>query len=589
MRQLGTLAAFVVPFTALLAPIAHAQDATTPGTLTTPHPTVENLSIKWEISGDDNQNGVVTLRFREQGQSAWRTGLPLRRVPAASNEGFSWDNQHAGSIFDLLPDTTYEIELSLVDPDGGDAVETVTVSTRPIPEVPADATERPVTPGNFDSVAGAAAPGDILVLADGTYPEFEFERNGTADRPIVIRAEHRGAAIIDGEISLIGRSHVFLEGLTVNGRIRLNDTVGMVVRECTINTTGSGIVAQGQGSEDSYFCDNRVIGVTPFEDAALGANGSNTGEGIEVTGPGNVVCYNYVRGFRDAISTLEDDEAVNQVSIDIYNNDIEVGADDGIEADFAMGNVRVMRNRIRNSFVGISGQPTLGGPSYYIRNVMHNIVYSPFKLHRGSVGDVAFHNTVVKCGDAFACYAGTTWSHALFRNNLFIGGTGGGDYGGYGNGSGRVAQLADADDTCDFNFDGYGSIGTNSFTGRIGDARFESLAELRSSTTETNAVQVDMSVFAANVTFPASGPFPATTEEDLRIADGSAAVDQGTPLANVNDGYVGSAPDLGAYEAGSLLPHYGPRWEGPTEECGNGVREGTEECDDGNQTDGDGC
>ena len=56
--------------------------------------------------------------------------------------------------------------------------------------------------------------------------------------------------------------------------------------------------------------------------AALGAGGDNVGEGIEVTGSGTVVCYNYVSGFRDAISTLEDEEAVDQVSIDIYNNDI---------------------------------------------------------------------------------------------------------------------------------------------------------------------------------------------------------------------------------------------------------------------------
>ena len=115
MRPLGTLATLVVPFTLLLAQEALAQDATTAGTLSAPHPTLENISLQWEISGDANQNGVVTVRFREQGQSAWRTGLPLRRVPAASNQGFSWVNQHAGSVFDLLPDTTYEIELSLVE------------------------------------------------------------------------------------------------------------------------------------------------------------------------------------------------------------------------------------------------------------------------------------------------------------------------------------------------------------------------------------------------------------------------------------------------------------------------------------------
>jgi hypothetical protein len=39
----------------------------------------------------------------------------------------------------------------------------------------------------------------------------------------------------------------------------------------------------------------------------------------------------------------------------------------------------------------------------------------------------------------------------------------------------------------------------------------------------------------------------------------SVAVDAGVRLANVNDGASGKAPDLGAYEVGAELPHYGPR------------------------------
>jgi hypothetical protein len=33
----------------------------------------------------------------------------------------------------------------------------------------------------------------------------------------------------------------------------------------------------------------------------------------------------------------------------------------------------------------------------------------------------------------------------------------------------------------------------------------------------------------------------------------------GTPLANINEGYSGSAPAIGAFEAGAPLPVYGPR------------------------------
>jgi hypothetical protein len=50
-------------------------------------------------------------------------------------------------------------------------------------------------------------------------------------------------------------------------------------------------------------------------------------------------------------------------------------------------------------------------------------------------------------------------------------------------------------------------------------------------------------------------------ENDLRLTEGSAAVDAGAVLFNVNDGFKGKAPDLGAYELGDALPHYGPRPE----------------------------
>jgi hypothetical protein len=48
-------------------------------------------------------------------------------------------------------------------------------------------------------------------------------------------------------------------------------------------------------------------------------------------------------------------------------------------------------------------------------------------------------------------------------------------------------------------------------------------------------------------------------EFDFRLRPRSAAVDKGTPLATVTDGYAGRAPDLGALELGAPLPVYGPR------------------------------
>ena len=48
-------------------------------------------------------------------------------------------------------------------------------------------------------------------------------------------------------------------------------------------------------------------------------------------------------------------------------------------------------------------------------------------------------------------------------------------------------------------------------------------------------------------------------EFDFRLKPGSVAVDAGCVLPNVNDGYTGEAPDLGALEHGVPVPVYGPR------------------------------
>ena len=46
---------------------------------------------------------------------------------------------------------------------------------------------------------------------------------------------------------------------------------------------------------------------------------------------------------------------------------------------------------------------------------------------------------------------------------------------------------------------------------------------------------------------------------DFSLRPGAVAIDRGVPLANVNDGFAGQAPDLGALERGRPVPHYGPR------------------------------
>jgi hypothetical protein len=546
-----------------------AQNATTPGELTTPYPTIINLAIEWKIQGDDNLNGVVEVSYRLAGEKAWNKAMPLRRLPAGKSTGtnpiFHWENRHSGSIFDLRPDSEYEILLKLTDPDGGSAERTVRARTRPVPRAAANARVRRVDPKSLEAGASAAEPGDVLLLAAGSYGAFKATRDGAPGKPIVFRSSG-GAAVFDS-FSMENRKFIHLEGATVNGSVDLLGGEELVVRRCIVNAKYGITARRAPGAKNCYVADNIVTGTMPWEKTRMGASPppgfeGNEGEGIQMAGPGNVICHNRVRGYRDCISFMEDRLTYEQRCIDVYNNDITLGLDDAIEADFAMGNCRILRNRITNCFMGLSSQPGLGGPTYFIRNVMYNITNAPFKLARQSVGDVILHNTVVKVGDGlFAPHQ--RWQHALFRNNLAIGGQGGGMFGRYHSGEGLAVSLAGADPNCDLDYDGVGTHGTP-FRGRIRDVTFESIEEMRSKTSEKHAVRVDMSVFN-NVEFP-DPAVPERKTPDLRLRSGSAAVDAGAVLLNVNDGYKGKAPDLGAYEEGQELPLYGPRPPGVDEE-----------------------
>jgi hypothetical protein len=510
---------------------AKSQNNTVAGAVHSPYPTLHNISLEWNISGDDNLNGVVSVLYRKKGEHSWREGMPLRRVPAGQNVNFQWQNKHAGSVFDLNPDTAYEIRLRLADPDGGDQEKMIEVRTRPEPTTTTTA--------------------KIIDIAPGVYNTLVTE-NGTASHPVVYRCK-QGIAIFR-HIDLTNRRWVLIEGLVVDNigdrgiGIKMNGASDCVVRRCVINAV-YGIVAYKPGAANCYISDNVITGTSQWTNKAMGAQGDNIGEGIEMTGPGNVICYNRVSGFRDCISTMEESHAVQQTSIDIYNNDIYRGVDDGIEADFCFVNCRIFRNRLTNCYVGLSSQPGLGGPNYFVRNVMYNVIHAAFKLKRFSQGDVVLHNTVVKVGTGLG--GNSAMDHAYFRNNLAFGGpTGGINWGDYGAGNPYAADIIAPGAHSSFDYDAVGVVGV-SYEAQIGERRFSEverngLEELRFADT---FVEAD---------FP-DPPLPERNPADLRLKRNAKVIDAGLHIPNINDDYSGKAPDCGAYEFGQDLPHYGPR------------------------------
>lgn len=529
-----------------------ATDSTRPGEISTPFPTITNLAVEWQIDGDDNRNATCNVNFRVNGDSQWQTGMPLRRVAAASSQKTSpiikWTNRLSGSVLDLDPDTEYQIQLKLHDPDGGDVTRVVTVRTRPVPSPMKDASIKSAGPRDLNN----ASPGDIVFLKDGDYGAVYFNKDGMPGRPIVYRSA-TGRAVFD-EVGLRNRKWVYLEGVTVNGTVRLDGTQNCAVMQCQINAQW-GIKAYKPGMFNGYIADNIITGIRPWDPAIMGADGDNEGEGIQITGSGNVICNNRVTGFRDCLSHLEDSQAVTQMCNDWLNNDISAGLDDGIEADFALSNCRIMRNRITNCFVGISSQPGLGGPNYFIRNVMFNLTYNAFKLHRNSRGDVILHNTVVKAGDGFGIYTSEPFDDALIANNLFIGGKtiNGSVSGRYGSGRGRAVNVQNFGENVVFDHNAFGTHSTP-FVGKIRKLTFNSTSE---NSFDPHCVQVDLSVFALPL-FP-DDPTVVYDPPDLRLKSSSIAVDAGRLIPNLNEQSGSQLPDIGAYELDHPLPIYGPR------------------------------
>jgi hypothetical protein len=95
-----------------------------------------------------------------------------------------------------------------------------------------------------------------------------------------------------------------------------------------------------------------------------------------------------------------------------------------------------------------------------------------------------------------------------------------------------------------------------------GYQEFATLAEfVRPTGHEQHGREVDYDVFV-NVRPPDPNHPHAIYESrdhDFQLRPGSRAVDVGCKLPNVNDGFAGTAPDLGALELGRPLPVSGPR------------------------------
>ena len=98
--------------------------------------TFENIGINYTISGDDDLNSSLQIKYKVQGSSTYKNGaMSMRAHPGLIVDGSALNmNFHAASAMYLKPNTTYNIQLVLTDPDGGSVTTTVTTKTKAIPQ-----------------------------------------------------------------------------------------------------------------------------------------------------------------------------------------------------------------------------------------------------------------------------------------------------------------------------------------------------------------------------------------------------------------------------------------------------------------------
>jgi hypothetical protein len=566
------LIAFVSSLVLIEGPMAFSQ------TQVRTYSTIQSIGIEIDMSNDPNRNASATVRYRKTGEATWKQAMPLIRVDYAK------DNMLAGSILFLEPATAYEIKLNTIDPDIGSKSGTMTINTKPIPDIPKSGRTLHVVPGLIggDGSAGnpfqgmekawaEAQPGDIFLLHSGDYGEVSDiqGRSGTSNARIVFKAFGDGEAILRS-LHIANHSHLWFEGLTFKAKAVDGNEIGLysckpkedrydsgftpmnneiddiVIVRNTFRDFKNSIVA-GPKTRGWYIADNTIYG----NKVKLGGSGTESfdGEGIELAhGGGHTVAYNSITHVADGVSYPGD-------NCDIYGNDIFDVTDDGLELDWGKVNTRAWGNRIHNAgHNGISFQPQGGAPWYILRNQVVNFQESVFKFRPMddlSVGRfIAAHNTFVNQGRLL-----DQWGMYLFRgmtrNNLWI------------SLSDRpiwsLGEKGIDPGITDLDYDGFdwgSGLRPFNYIGRC----CSDLSSLYSATgQEKHGIRIDHEKCFETLNVPGPAPLTTIPPQYITLKANCKAVDAGAVLPNINDGYKGAAPDLGAYEVGANLPHYGPR------------------------------
>ena len=511
-------------------------------------PTFDSIGICVDFAGGLGSKTVGRVRYRPEGSAPWRDGLNL--VPCLP------ERQLRGSLLGLTPDTPYEIECRLVDPGVQEEPPVVLHARTWQEDVPIAETRALPAPESGGMV--------------------KIDIQGKPDGWILVRPAAGSPAVSDagskGEQALLvsHAAYVIVEGFGLRGgrrdAVRVSKSHHVRIRHCDIAGWGDPGTAK-DGLESGRFVDasGRVInyqaGVRVCDGSsqvvvehcfihaprgtanswAYGHPAGPQGVILDRTGGNNVVRYNDLIGsethwWNDAIESIANGDVSGGPyrDTDIYGNVLAFSNDDGTELDGGQINVRYWHNWIAWALCGISCAPNRSGPSYVFRNVVATLgeeresTGSAFKMGGAALSpglNFIAHNTIFGPGGGLRSVGYGQGPDrgayvAVSRNNLFAG-----------SGHQDLVNIS-PDPRNDFDYDLTSRGGVRLATG--GEAHAVTTAPV----------------------------FIAVAQGDLRLAEGSAGIDQGCILPGLNDGFAGRGPDMGALEAGQAGPDFPPRPHG---------------------------
>ena len=173
---------------------------------------LDTIGVNIAVTGDSNENAAMTMQYRLSGTSTWYGGQDGIRTQAYYRNSDTPNLELATRLFHLTPGTTYDVKVTLSDPNGvtGTNPYTFTATTLSEPTVTSFGTnyyvdyargsdsytsaqaQNPATPWKtIDKAEDYAVANTTIYLMPGEHEvpaTVTFDQNGSAAQPIVIKS-----------------------------------------------------------------------------------------------------------------------------------------------------------------------------------------------------------------------------------------------------------------------------------------------------------------------------------------------------------------------------------------------------------------